>query len=274
MEYFIATANNFCDVLEQLNSSEPDINNRANKAAKLIKNTLENFRTKIRKEGFRSAEDEIHFFKYVKPKISSYLIFYSVLAEIETCKITLNDEELKLFIDKKERKFRHVMRENIDFVKYYNAGLSHLDNIYFVREANFLSMSKNSTHQLADPEFNASHDMVAANILAFELFKKHVDPKPDLQATYGPPVPKLKWTASKSDFIELVYALQATTAINYGENEIKEIFSALQSVFHVHIDDPYRIFIDLANRKTAPLKFIPKLEEGFLRKVDEIGGMM
>lgn len=230
MEYFIATANNFCDVLEQLNSSEPDINKRANKAAKLIKNTLENFRTKIRKEGFRSTEDEIHFFKYVKPKISSYLIFYSVLAEIETCKITLNDEELKLFIDKKERKFRHVMRENIDFVKYYNAGLSHLDNFYFVREANFLSMSKNSTHQLADPEFNASHDMVAANIMAFELFKKHVDPKPDFQA-YGPPVPKLKWTASKSDFIELVYALQATTAINYGEAVFLLIFTASAFLF-------------------------------------------
>jgi hypothetical protein len=109
-------------------------------------------------------------------------------------------------------------------------------------------------------------------IITFELFKKHVAPKPELQATYVPPVPKLKWTASKSDFIELVYALQATTAINYGENEIKEIFSALQSVFQVHIEDPYRIFIDLANRKMAPLKFIPKLEEGFLRKVDEIGG--
>ncbi|MEN9997985.1 MAG: hypothetical protein RI922_975 [Bacteroidota bacterium] len=56
MEYYIATAKNFCDDLEQLNSSEPDINNRAIKAAKLIKKTLENFRTKIRKEGFRSTE--------------------------------------------------------------------------------------------------------------------------------------------------------------------------------------------------------------------------
>jgi hypothetical protein len=273
MEYYIATVKNFCDVLEQLNSSEPDINIRAIKAAELIKNTLENFRTKIRKEGFRSTEDEIHFFKYVKPRINSYLIFYSVLAEIETSKITLNVEELKLFIDKKERKFRRVMRENIDFVQYYNAGLCHLDKIYFVREANFIWMTKNSAHQLTDPEFNVSHDLVAANILAFDLYKKHLSPKPELQATYGPPAPKLKWTASKSDFIELVYALQATTAINYGENEIKEICTALQSVFQVHIEDPYRIFIDLANRKTAPLKFIPKLEEGFLRKVDEIEGM-
>lgn len=273
MEYYIATAKNFCDDLEQLNSSEPDINNKAIKAAKLIKKTLANFRTKIRKEGFRSTEDEIHFFKYVKPKISSYLIFYSVLAEIETSKITLNDDELKLFIDKKERMFRHIMRENIDFVQYYKAGLCHLDKIYFVREANLLSMSKNSAHQLTDPEFNVSHDLVAANILAFDLFKKHLSPKPELQATYGPPAPKLRWTASKSDFIELVYALQATTAINYGENEIKEICTALQSVFQVHIEDPYRIFIDLANRKTVPLKFIPKLEEGFLRKVDEADEM-
>jgi hypothetical protein len=193
MEYYIATAKSSCDDLEQLNSSEPDINNRAIKAAKLIKKTLENFRTKIRKEGFRSTEDEIHFFKYVKPKISSYLIFYSVLAEIETSKITLNAEELKLFIDKKERMFRHIMRENIDFVQYYRAGLCHLDRIYFVREANLLSMSKNSAHQLSDPEFNVSHDLVAANIMAFDLFQKHLSPKPALQPTFGPPTPKLKW---------------------------------------------------------------------------------
>jgi hypothetical protein len=70
----------------------------------------------------------------------------------------------------------------------------------------------------------------------------------------------------------LVYALQATTAFNCGENEINEICTALQSVFQVHIEDLYHIFIDLANRKTAPLKFIPKLEEGFIRKVEEMGG--
>jgi hypothetical protein len=46
--------------------------------------------------------------------------------------------------------FRHILRENIDFVQYYNAGLCHLYKIYFVREANLLSMSKNSAHQLTD----------------------------------------------------------------------------------------------------------------------------
>ncbi len=87
-----------------------------------------------------------------------------------------------------------------------------------------------------------------------------------------PAVPKMKWTGTKSDFIEFVYGLQASSAVNYGDVEIIELCQALQSIFRVQIEDPYRIFIDLCNRKTAPVKFIPKMEEGFLRKVDEMGG--
>ena len=42
-------------------------------------------------------------------------------------------------------------------------------------------------------------------------------------------------------------------------HKIKEICAALQSVFHVQVEDPHRIFIDLTNRKTAQLKFISKI---------------
>ena len=56
-------------------------------------------------------------------------------------------------------------------------------------------------------------------------------------------------------------------------HKIKEVCAALQSVFHVQVEDMYLIFIDLANRKTALMKFIPKLEEVFLRKVDEADAM-
>ena len=71
----------------------------------------------------------------------------------------------------------------------------------------------------------------------------------------------------------MIYALQSSSAVNYGDVEIKELCSALESIFQVKIEDPYRTFIDIANRKTTAMKFIPKLEEGFLRKVDEADGM-
>lgn len=273
MEYYIATTKQLCEDLEQLHYNEKDVYKRSGNAAKSIQKTLKSFRDKIRKVGFDSTEDEIHFFKYVKPKIQAYLIFYSVLLEIENAKLHMSDDEIKDLIDKKMRMFRHIMREHIDFVKYYTNGMEHLDKLYFVRNENMTVISRHSSTMLVDSEFNTSHDQIAADIIAFELFKKQMMPKKESHPGIELPKPKLKWTGSKSDFIEFVYGLQASAAVNYGDVEIKELCMALQSIFQIHIEDPYRIFIDLANRKTLPVKFIPKMEEGFLRKVNEVDGM-
>ena len=273
MEYYISSAKQLCEDLEQLHYYESDVTLRSTKAAKQIKKTLKDFRNKIREDGVASTEDEVHFFKYVKPKIQAYLIFYSVLAEIESSKFHLSDAELLNLIDKKERMFRHIMRENLEFVKYYKSSLTHRDELYFLRETEIESICKNSSSMLLDPEFSSSHDQVASNIIAFDLFKKYLAPHPDLKATFGTPKSKMKWTCSKSDFVEFIYALQATIAVNHGDVEIKELCNALEPVFQIKIDDPYRTFIDIANRKTGVMKFIPKLEEGFLRKINEVDGV-
>lgn len=272
MEYYILSAKSLCEQLEQLNYTISDPLERANKAADMIRKTLSSFRNMMREEDFKSMDDEIYFFKYTKPQITAYLIFYSILAEMESLQLMLSKDDMKEFIEKKHRMFRHILRENIEFVRYYKSGMTHFDSLYFLRGTNPYGYNRLSTTQLLDPEFNTSHDLVAANLMAFDLFQKHFAPRPDLQPTYGPPAPKLKWTASKSDFIEFVYGLHASAAVNYGDVEIIELCQALQSIFKIQIEDPYRIFIDLCNRKTAPVKFIPKLEEGFLRKVEEMGG--
>jgi hypothetical protein len=119
-------------------------------------------------------------------------------------------------------------------------------------------------------QFTTTYDLVAADIIAHQMLKKYYFPDKEECKTRMPVIPKRKWTASKSDFIELVYGLQASKAVNYGDVEIIELCQALQSIFRIQIDDPYRIFTDLANRKTAQVKFIPKMEEGFLSKVDEM----
>lgn len=270
MEYYIATAKRLCDELEQLHYTKSDVQTRADEAAKLIRKTLTSFRRKIRKEDFSSLDGEIHFFKYVKPRINSYLIFYSILAEIETNKLILSDDEIKNLIDKKQRMFRHIFRENLDFVKYYRAGLTHLDNLYFIRGGNLGSFSKHSTNQLLDPEFNTSHDLIAANIMAYDLFQKYVAPKPELQPSFGPPNPRLKWTANKLDLVELIYALQASGAINYGDADLKDISVALESVFQVQIGDLYRSFHDISNRKKEQIKFVNRLESDLERKILEL----
>lgn len=271
MEQFIAAEKQVISELEQILQSETDMNIKAKKAARLIMGTLSDFRNMIREKGFKRDEDEIYFFRRIKPPIHAYLIFFSILSEIETGKYHLSDEELKNLIDKKMRMFRHIQRDNLDFVTYYMEGMTHLDRQYFLRPTDILKVTRHSTTMMLDPELSTTYDVVAANIIAHQMLKKYLFPDQDAVKTRMPASPKLKWTASKSDFIEFVYGLQASAAINYGDVEIKELCLTLQSIFQVQIEDPYRIFIDLTNRKTIPVKFIPKMEEGFLRKVEEMG---
>jgi hypothetical protein len=272
MEQFIATEKQLIIELEMLLQVESEMTTKAKKAAKLIQLTLTTFREQIRVSGFKRDEDEIYFFRHIKPKIHAYLIFFSILSEIETAKYHQSEEELKNLIDKKMRMFRHIQREYIDFVTYYMEGMTHLDRQYFLRPADLVKFTRHSAIMMVDPEFSTTYDSVSADIIAHQMLKKYFFPDNEQCKTKMPVSPKLKWTTSKSDFIELVYGLHASAAINYGEVEIKELCQALQSIFQVQIDDPYRIFIDLCNRKTKPVKFIPKMEEGFLRKVEEMGG--
>ncbi len=273
MEYYVAKAKGLCEELEQLHFTEKDIQTRADLAAKLIKKTLTSFRRKIRKEDFLSPVAEIHFFKYVKPRINSYLIFYSVLSEIETGKMVLSNDEVKDLFDKKHRMFRHIMRENLEFVKYYRSGMTHLDSLYFIRGAEVLSFTRNNTNQLLDPEFNTSHDLVAANIMAYDLYQKHVLPNPEQQLQFGPPPPKLKWTASKLDLVELIYALQGSGAINFGDADLNDICSALESIFSIVVGDLYRSFHDISNRKKQQIKFVNRLEGELERRILELEGI-
>lgn len=268
MEYFITAEKQLINEIELILQSSTDMTVKAKKAAKLIMNTLSSFREKIRKTGFKRDEDEIYFFKNIKPKIHAYLIFFSILSEIETSRYHMSDEEVNNLIDKKIRMFRHIKRDNLDFVTYYMEGLTHLDRLYFLRHSDVQKITRHSTTMMLDPELSTTYDVVAANIIAHQLLMKHLFPAQQNNAKM-PPSSKLKWTASKADFVELVYGLQASAAVNYGNVEIKELCLALQSVFQIHIEDPYRIFIDISNRKMAPVKFIPKIQEGLLRKIDE-----
>ena len=118
----ISATKSLCEQLEELHVEVGDVSSKSAKAANLIRKVLTSFRKQISQNGFHKEEDEIHFFKYVKPRVNSYLIFFSILDEIETERIIINEREISDVIDKKQRMFRYIMRENREFVSYYRAG--------------------------------------------------------------------------------------------------------------------------------------------------------
>ncbi|MFT4600725.1 MAG: hypothetical protein ACI857_000901 [Arenicella sp.] len=78
---------------------------------------------------------------------------------MEVERLMVNEREFSECVDKKQRMFRYIMKENREFVAYYRAGLTHLDRILFLRGANLTTMSKHSTKQLDELDFSTSHDI-------------------------------------------------------------------------------------------------------------------
>jgi hypothetical protein len=70
--------------------------------------------------------------------------------------------------------------------------------------------------------------------------------------------------------VELIYALHASGANNHGDADLKEIQEAFELIFKCKIDDLYRSFHDIANRKKEQVKFVNLLEKVLREKIDII----
>lgn len=270
MEYYTATAQQLYLELEQLQYTISDHSNRANRAIQIITNTLKLFRVRLCAKGFDNQEDEIKFFKHIKPQITSYLIFYTHLFEIESKKLVLSAPQLKKYIDRKQKEFRYQTYDNLEFVNYYKSGYTHQDSAYFLKDSEFTPLSHQGTITFRDPEFSSPYDLIAANILAYELFLKHL--KPSYKAQNERNSKLLKWTDSKASLVELIYALNESGAINDGKTDIKTICEEFERIFNFELKDVYSTYRDITMRKTNSTKFLSKissaLETRILKEAD------
>ncbi len=265
MEYYTATAKQLYLELEQLQYSVSDHSNRANRAIQLIRNTLKLFRKSVCAQGFENQDDEMRFFKHIKPQVSSYLIFYTHIFEIESKKSVLDPDQLKKYIDRKRKDFRHQTYDNLEFVNYYKSGYKHLDKTYFLRDSEYDPLNQYCSNPFRDPEFTTPYDHVASVVLAYELFLKYLDPSHKAQDDRTHKL--LKWTDSKASLVELIYALNESGAINDGKTDIKTICAEFERIFDFELKDVYSTYRDITSRKTNPAKFLNKLSDTFQERV-------
>ena len=81
---------------------------------------------------------------------------------------------------------------------------------------------------------------------------------------------KLFWTGSKTDLIELLYALHASNAINSGTVDIKELASHFEHFYNVDLGNYYHTFIDIRSRKTSKTRFLDKLIDMLHQRMESL----
>lgn len=265
--------------LENLEIEKDDILERSENAIKIIKKTLEKVRNKVINEGFKNSFDEIYFFKNIKPKIFSKLIYYVMLFNIESKRPRSSSKSQIKYFYKHIDRLQNYFNDNLEFYHYYRRGATFLDEHYFVRGKMDIRLFPDTFSFFTDDEFSTSHDSTVAIILAYDMLIVYLKTEIDklennngngMETTINPfhKQTRLFWTANKTDLIELIYALHSTGAINSGTADIKEMATACEQIFNVELGDYYRAYLEIRSRKINQTKFLDKLKDALVERME------
>lgn len=273
---------NYKEEIKVVEESNLEDFNNVEKGISISRQYLQQLRICVRENEFVDKQNEIIFFKKHKPYVYSRLKFYAKLYNFLINRPAGTIKSQQDFIDSEINRLQESNRRNIDFIKYYREGSELLDEFYFLRGKDKISLVSNTSHFYTDAEFSTSHDNAIAKIMAYDLLISHYSEElNNLRGlSYGIPNKlntlsngeRLGWTASKTDLIELIYALQASGAIKSGTAGIKEMASACEDIFELKLGNVYRTFLEIRERKIDQTKFIDRLKATLLRRMAETDG--
>ena len=242
-----------------------------------LQRSLEDMRTYIVNHPFSNKEEEIYFFKHIKPEVLSRLLYFTEIYNTEMRKPHGSIEVLKKYYNDRLDELTSYFESNLDFYQYYRSKATHLDNHYFVRGHIDFKLCPNCVPYDRDPEFSTCYDHKAAQILANDMLCIYLNKKlhgVDKQVIIAKsrsflPEHPFRWTATKIAAIELGYAIYAAGILNNGQADIKEIMTFMEASFQIDLGDYYRTYITMKDRKKDRTSFLNSLIKSLLKKMDE-----
>ena len=242
-----------------------------------IRPLFEELREFIHQYTFQDDNEEILFFKDIKPFILSKLIYFNDIYLLELRKPNGSKEVLKEYYKKKQTAITEFCNANLDFYQYYRSKATHLDRYYFLREHENYKLCHNCGMFDKDPLFSTCCDHRVAKMLAYDMLEIYLQQRlQELERkeviensrTSLPDNPFL-WTGTKIAAIELGYAIYAAGVLNNGNADIKEIMTYIEASFKIDLGDYYRTYLAIRERKKDKTSFLTNLINKLLQKMDE-----
>jgi len=279
MQPFITILNkNLNNQLQIIDLEEISLVNKAQKSIVCINSSLCKLRTFMLNYTFKNEEEEIMFFKDIKPRIFSQLIYHVKINNIEGKKPLGSFEIQQKYLMNELEKLTLFFNSHIEFYRYYRTNSIFLDDKLFVRGREDFHFHQDNPFIYTDPEFSTSMDYLVAEIIANDrldvylkteldtLLLKSNNPNWGQVGNMGSS--SLQWTESKTALVELIYALQASTAINKGNVEIRELVALFDQIFNIRLKDVYRMYLEIKIR-AIQTKFLDSLKVGLVRKIED-----
>lgn len=268
-----------CELEEELQTISFDYDNpivMCDKSIESIVKQLRILKNHILEEQFKIIEDEIMFFKNIKPKFTSKMIYFKKIRKLEALKPLGGKKTQREYYDNELFKLNSYFSENREFYNYYRLGSDFLDNKLFIRFNGEIQYNLETFYYELDERFSTTHDFKVATIMANELFMRHLENKirnlnENIPVVILPSLElkTIKWTESKTALIELIYALHTQKVFNNGKTDLAEITKCFEKLFDIELGDIYRASNEIKNRKINKTKFLDVLRENLNKRFED-----
>ncbi len=276
MEYFqnkdleIMDSTSLCENFERefatIKITSSNIIEKSTVVIELCHGFLKDLRALLLREGFENTLDEINFFKNVKPKAITPLIYFSEIRSFEIQFPKANIDCQKKYLRHKINKLNRFFNRNLEFEHYVNGRYSHFDTQYYTRDSLETYHLICSDFYFQEKDFSTSRDMLLSKIKAYTQLATYLDGrlhnlKFQSVATEIPllKMDKLIWPFTNTDWVELVYALSYAGVAKQNRLSITDISKNMQEVFDFTPKDIYKTYQDIKNRKNSRTMFLDEL---------------
>lgn len=223
-----------------------------------------------------TVQNEIEFFKEMKPEVLGLLLYFNKIHNVELKRPIGSNETQSEYYDKELKSLTYFFDRNLDFHQYYRANSTYLDEYYFVRGKSNHELCADSAQYILDPMFSTGYDYKVAKIICNEMLRIYLNKKKyslEKQVIIKKnrellPHNNLKWTGSKADATELGYSIRDSGVINHGNVDVKEIMNFIEVSFDIDLGDYYRTYVAIKGRKKDRTPFLNKLIESLIRRME------
>jgi len=253
---------------------------RAQVSMQACRETMSVLQENILQHGFQDQAEEIYFFKEVKTKFYSRLIYYHKVYNIEISRLVGSIDDQKAYFQKEFDHVKSFYDDNKFWFQYHRAAETYLDEKLFLRHRQDTPLIWRIYDINTHPSFTTGYDYIFSRIISNEWLVDYLHKAMQTlhaplnsvsnDTNENPSFKSLTWTESKTGLLELIYACKAIGAFNGGKATTKDISDYLQQVFNIELSNPSRMFQEILRRKTGNTNFLDRLKDGYLKLIDSI----
>jgi hypothetical protein len=223
----------------------------------VISKSLDQLKQYLNTSPFKNKEEEINFFKNIKPLFVSEQIVAQQLFNIEVKRKEMNDQPaVRFYLEQELVYIKHYFSQHQFLYQYFQLEASELDNLLFIRGEEIPKVILPETPDL-DANYSTKGDYLFAKFMAYERIAEILHGELFPSTEREKLKKSLKWTGDKMNLIELAYAINDTAQINNGDTDIKDIIDWLEDSLNINLSRYYRMFSEMKGRKlVSPTRYL------------------